>query len=352
MKKLSFAVLAASLVFVPASLSAQEFDVPQNPPVILAPETVVVDPVEPVAEEPVVEPQKAKKEKKVKEPKAPKVKVVKEKKEKKEKYYGFCNHLGIGVGAGIMDGLSATVGVPLGGHLQLRGNYSVGIPDQVYPLQYTVPDLGTYKISGKDVHLQDITLRGELTKNLNAMADLYLSKKGGFHITVGISGILDPKILSVSADISKPLSEAFPDQDPSGLFIELNDDAATDPAKKQIRISTDKEGVLHLDMRDRQQQFRYYFGIGWGRVASIKSWLNLNLDLGVQQTNGFEFVGYNYDGQPQVFTSGLIGHKDKVENLPGVGTIEDILDKAAAGELPYLKGFMPVVRLGLTIRLF
>ena len=339
MKKLSFAVLAASLVFIPASLSAQEFDVPQNPPVILAPETVVVDPVEPVAEEPVVEPKKAKKEKKVKEPK---VKEVKEPKAKKEKYYGFCNHLGIGVGAGIMDGLSATVGIPLGGHLQIRGNYSVGVPDQVYPLQYTVPDLGTYNVSGKDVHLQDITLRADLTKNLNAMADLYLSKKGGFHITVGIRGILDPKILSVSADISKPLKEAFPDQDPSSLFIELNDDAANN----KIRISTDKEGVLHLDMKDKQEKFRMYYGIGWGRVASIKSWLNLNLDLGLQQTNGFEIVGYNYDGQPQVFTSGLVDHKDKV------GSFEDLLDKAAAGDLPYIKGFMPVIRLGLTIRLF
>ena len=339
MKTLSIAALAASLAFIPAALSAQEFDVPQNPPVVLAPETVVVDPAEPVAEEPVAEPQKAKKEKKVKEPKAPKVKVVKE---KKEKYYGLFNHLGVGVGAGIMDGLSATVGVPLGGHLQLRGNYSFGVPDQIYPLQYTVPDLGTYNVSGKDVHLKDITVKGDLTKNLNAMADLYLSKKGGFHITVGISGILDPKILSINADISKPLSEAFPGQDPSSLFIELNDDATSN----KIRISTDKEGVLHLDMRDKQKQFRYYFGIGWGRVASIKSRLNLNLDLGVQQTNGFEIVGYNYDGQPQVFTSGLVDHKDKVSSF------EDLLDKAAAGDLPYIKGFMPVIRLGLTLRLF
>ena len=340
MKKLSIAVFAASLAFVPASLSAQEFDVPQNPPVILAPETVVVDPVtEPAAEEPVVEPKKAKKEKKVKEPK---VKEVKEPKVKKEKYYGFCNHLGVGAYAGIMDGLSAGVGLPLGGFLQIRGIYSVGVPDQIYPLQYTVPDLGTQNINGNSVELKDITIKGELTRNLNAMADLYLSKKGGFHITIGVSGILDPKILSVSADVSKQLNEAFPGQDPSSLFIELNDDATNN----KIRISTDKEGVLHLDMRDRQEKFRMYYGIGWGRVASIKSWLNLNLDLGVQQTNGFEFVGYNYDGQPQVFTSGLVDHKDKIASF------EDLLDKAAAGDLPYLKGFMPVIRLGLTIRLF
>ena len=100
-----------------------------------------------------------------------------------------------------MDGLSATVGIPLGGHLQLRGNYSIGVPDQVYPLQYTIPDLGTYNISGKQVSLKDITLKGDLTKNLNVMADLYLSKKGGFHITIGVSGILDPKILSISSEL-------------------------------------------------------------------------------------------------------------------------------------------------------
>ena len=31
---------------------------------------------------------------------------------------------------------------------------------------------------------------------------------------------------------------------------------------------------------------------------------------------------------------------------------KDLIDKAAAGELPYIKGFMPVIRLGIQIRLF
>lgn len=349
MKKLSIAVFAASLAFIPASLSAQEFDVPQNPPVILAPETVVVDPVtEPAAEEPVVEPKKAKKEKKVKEPK---VKEVKEPKVKKEKYYGFCNHLGVGAYAGVLDGISGTVGVPLGSYFQVRGNYSIGVPSQIYDLTFPI-DLRKHNVSGKEVDLSNTPVHIDIPNNMNVMLDVFLSKKGGFHLTVGLSGLLDKNIVLAGADIKDALNTAFPGQDPSSLFVEFNDDSATDPAKKQIRISPDNQGVLHLTVRDKVDQFRPYFGIGWGRVASIRSWLNLNLDLGVQKVGGFEIVGYDYDGNAKVFTSGLLDHQDKVENLPIVGTIEDIVDKAAAGELPFLKGFSPVIRLGLTIRLF
>jgi len=140
--------LAALLVVFPAMLNAQEYDVPQTPPAVepetvvvpetvVAPETVAAPEVtvqdETVAEAPAEEvkakKEKKVKEKKVKEPKAPKVKEVRE--EKKEKSYGLFNHLGAGVYGGVMEGLGATVAVPIGGHLQIRGTYSVGVPDKI-----------------------------------------------------------------------------------------------------------------------------------------------------------------------------------------------------------------------------
>lgn len=324
---------------LPMKMSAQEYDVPVLP---VSPELLSLSEGETAEETPA---ETKKKEKKVKEKK------VKEVKEKKGKSYGLFNHLGVGVGGGVLDGMSGMVGLPIGGHLQIRGSYSFGVPDQVYPLQYQVPDLGTFNVSGKQVEMKDIVCRAELTSNLNAFLDLYLSKKGSFHFTVGVGGLLSGNIFGVTADLSKPMRSAFGnDQKLSDLFIELNDDAATDPAKKQIRISTDENGVLHLTARDKQSAFRPYFGIGWGRVASIQSFLTMTLDIGVQKVNGIELIGYNYDGEPQVFTSGLAQHKDNLGDIPVLGNMDNFIDKLAAGEV--LKGFTPVVRLGLNIRLF
>ena len=191
MKKFSLAIFAALLMIFPVKVAAQEYDTP-----VVAPEILTVpETTETVQEE---TPAETKKEKKVKEKK---VKEVKEPKVKGERKYGFANHLGVGVGAGILDGLSATAAIPLGGYFALRASYSVGVPDQVYPLEYTVPDLGTVEVSGKNVDLKDITLRGELTPNLNAMLDIFPSKNGNFHITVGLSGLLSGDHVANSSHI-------------------------------------------------------------------------------------------------------------------------------------------------------
>ena len=361
MKKLSSALLAASLLLVPAALEAQEYDIPntQTPPqTVVSPEpaepAVVAEPVaEPVAvpaAEPVVEPvaepavqevpevqaapEKKVKAKKVKEPKV---------KEKKEKSYGLFNHLGVGVTGGVMDGLGATVAVPLGGHFQLRANYSVGVPDQVYNLSYTVPDMGTHQVQGRTVDLKDIVVKGSIPTDLSACLDFFISKKGNFHITVGLNGFLAKNdYIQATADISKPLKQAFPEeQNLETLFIQFNDDETGASAE----VATDHAGILHLDMKTKSA-LRPYFGIGWGRVCNIRNWLSMNLDLGVQKVDGISLVGYDSYGKEQHFTSGMFNHKDSV------GGFEDLIDKAAAGELPYIKGFMPVIRLGIQIRLF
>ena len=364
MKKHSFSILAALLVVFPAMLNAQEYDVPQTPPAVdpetvvvpetvVAPETVAAPEVtvqdETVAEAPAEEvkakKEKKVKEKKVKEPKAPKVKEVRE--EKKEKSYGLFNHLGAGVYGGVMEGLGATVAVPIGGHLQIRGTYSVGVPDKVYALQYTVPDMGSHDINGKTVDLKDILVKGIIPSDAAGYVDLYFSKKGSFHLTIGMAGLLaGNNYLGATADISKQLKQAFPNDDPSTLFVKFEDESTG----KKAEIAPDKDGILHLDIKSKSA-LRPYFGIGWGRVCNIHSWLSLSLDLGVQKVDGLSITGYDSKGKEQQITSGMLDHKDSFD-VPVVGKIDDLLDKAAAGELPYLKGFMPVVKIGVQVRLF
>ena len=104
--------------------------------------------------------------------------------------------------------------------------------------------------------------------------------------------------------------------------------------------------MLHAALRTRDE-IRPYFGIGFGRVANIKHWMSLSLDLGVQKIGGYQLAGYDYDGKEQIFTSGLIGNKDHIddESIPVIGG-KGIID--AIGEFPW----MPVFRLGINIRLF
>lgn len=266
----------------------------------------------------------------------------KDKKEKKVRKYGYFNHFGVGAGVGIMDGVSLVAGMPIGSHFQIRGGYSMGVPDQIYKLEYQVPDLGTQKINSTEVALKDIKISGEITRTYNAFLDIYPFKKRAFHFTVGLMGYQETNIFTVAADLSKPLHDAFGDDDYSTYFVEFNDDATGD----RIRISPDKDGVLHAALRTRDE-IRPYFGIGFGRVANIKHWMSLSLDLGVQKIGGYQLAGYDYDGKEQIFTSGLIGNKDHIddESIPVIGG-KGIID--AIGEFPW----MPVFRLGINIRLF
>ena len=111
--------------------------------------------------------------------------------------------------------------------------------------------------------------------------------------------------------------------------------------------------LLQLAVRSKNAM-RPYVGIGWGRVANAKSRISLSLDLGVQYAGGMAVYAFDYDDEPHAITSGMLEHKDKFEDLPVVGTQEDIVDQIADGK--FLNGtlgnFMPVIKLGLNIRLF
>jgi hypothetical protein len=368
MKKHSFSILAALLVVFPAMLNAQEYDVPQTPPAVepetvvvpetvVAPETVAAPEVtvqdETVAEAPAEE-VKAKKEKKVKEkkvkepkaPKAPKVKEVRE--EKKEKSYGLFNHLGIGVSAGLMDGLTANVGLPIGGHFAIRGGYN--FLSSVYSYKTNL-DLGSWELDNSTkLDLSNIPVKADITMQYYGMIDFYLSKKGAFHITAGLFGG-DGEILHGTADLTgvQQLSK----EDYAKTSISYKE--ANEPG--HISVSTDPDGFVHAGLR-ANKTLMPYFGIGWGRVCNLKKWMSLSLDLGLLKTGGFEVYARDYKlKQDSAISSATVDHKDSFDftGKPIVGKYgqqDDLIDKAKNGELPLLKDFLPCIKIGLNIRLF
>lgn len=328
------AVLAALLMIFPVKVAAQEYDTP-----VVAPEILTVP--ETVTEETPVE---TKKEKKVKEKKVkePKVKEVKEKKVKGERYYGIANHVGIGASAGLWNGISAEAGIPIGGHLAIRGGYN--FMSSVWGYERTL-DLGTITDDDNNTYdLSNIPIKAELSTQYYALADLYLSKKGGFHVTAGIFG--GESLAHVTADLTN-VSQITPD-DYGTLSISYNG----------ASISTDDNGFVHANLRPTKTLMPY-LGIGWGRIVNIDKWLSLSLDLGVIKTSGFGLFVHDYKNDvDSPITSATVEHKDKYDftNTPFVGAKignqEDLLDQAAAGKLPLIEDLLPCVKIGVNIRLF
>ena len=271
-----------------------------------------------------------------------KVKEVKEKKVKGERTYGIANHVGIGASAGLWNGISPEIGIPVGGHIAVRGGYN--FMSSIWSYE-RVLDLGTITDDDNNTYdLSNIPIKANIATQYYGMADLYLSKKGGFHVTVGIFG--GESLAHVTADL-RNVSQITPD-DYGTLAISY----------KGASISTDKEGFVHANLRPSKSMMPY-FGIGFGRIVNIHKWLSLSLDLGVIKTSGFGLFVHDYKNNvDSQITSTTVEHKDKYDfsSLPFVGekigNQEDLLDKASAGQLPLLEDFLPVVKLGVNIRLF
>lgn len=334
MKKISLAVLASLLMVFPVKVAAQEYDTP-----VVAPEIISLPDTTTVAEEAPAKPEKVKKEKKVKEKK---VKEVKEKKAKGERTYGLANHVGIGVSGGLWNGISPEVGIPLGGHIAVRGGYN--FMSSIWSYE-KVLDLGTITDDDNNTYdLSNIPLKANLATQYYGLADLYLSKKGKFHLTVGVFG--GQNLAHITADLTN-VSQIKP-EDYGTLAISYNG----------ASISTDENGFVHAYLRP-QKAIMPYFGIGWGRIVNLKSWLSLSLDLGVIKTSGFGvYVSDFKNNKDSQITSATVENKDTYDfsSIPlvgaKIGNQDKLIDKAAAGEFPLLKDFLPCVKLGVNIRLF
>ena len=251
---------------------------------------------------------------------------------KAEPRYGAFNHVGVGVGAGL-DGITGQVAFPIGPNVQLRAGANFSIP---FMSMHSTFDFGTYEINGtpRDFDGTDITLSASM-QTFNAMLDLYPSKKGGFHFTVGLYGSADffgnNKILSVKADAREP---RLLESEYNSAFIELED------GNEKSRVCSDEEGFIEARLVTKSK-IRPYVGIGFGRGVNIRKRVSVSFDLGVMKTDGLNLAATNIYGDDYFLTSEAVDHEDSIN---GIG--DDLIDKLADF------GWYPVLRIGLNVRIF
>lgn len=250
------------------------------------------------------------------------------------------NHVALGVSVGL-DGIGGHVALPIGRHFIVRGGYTF-LPK----LEKTPRELSDLPLIGSAIPVDDMQFKlNEGSQNertidaadvplglsLNTFGphllfDLYPGKKSGFHFTLG-AVMTAETLLAGTIDLSGQLT---PDEYATiGISYKDVED-----------VTTDEEGILHLDLR--AQKIRPYVGIGFGRPLNMRHRVSVNFDLGAVYVGEMGLYSYDY-AQPAG-----IGRKDvqitsaKLQN-EDEGKIDDVLSK-----IP----FFPMMKLSINVRLF
>jgi len=246
------------------------------------------------------------------------------------------NHLSAGVSVGL-DGVGAHLAAPIGRHFGVRAgytfipSYNTTIPD--IPIIGSKIDANDLKFtinegepSQRDIDLSKVDF-GLTINNFgpHLLVDLYPGKKSGFHFTLGAVMAQDKHFLSTTADLSGQLQP--------------NEYASLGISYKGIPdITTDENGILHLDLRSNS--IHPYAGIGFGRPLNMRHRVSVNFDLGIVYLGKAEVYSYDYaaaggKADVQITSAGLENEDD--------GVIDDII-----GKYP----FFPVMKLSINVRLF
>lgn len=246
------------------------------------------------------------------------------------------NHLSAGVSVGL-DGVGAHLAAPIGRHFSVRAGYTfipsynstildlpfIGSQIDAEDLKFTINE---GEPSQRDIDLSKVDF-GLTLNNFgpHLLVDLYPGKKSGFHFTLGAVMAQDKHFISTTADLSGQLQP--------------NEYASLGISYKGIPdITTDENGILHLDLRSNS--IHPYAGIGFGRPLNMRHRVSVNFDLGIVYLGKAEVYSYDYaaaggKADVQITSAGLENEDD--------GVIDDII-----GKYP----FFPVMKLSINVRLF
>ena len=246
------------------------------------------------------------------------------------------NHLSAGVSVGL-DGVGAHLAAPIGRHFSVRAGYTfipsynstildlpfIGSQIDAEDLKFTINE---GEPSQRDIDLSKVDF-GLTINNFgpHLLVDLYPGKKSGFHFTLGAVMAQDKHFISTTADLSGQLQP--------------NEYASLGISYKGIPyITTDENGILHLDLRSNS--IHPYAGIGFGRPLNMRHRVSVNFDLGIVYLGKAEVYSYDYaaaggKADVQITSAGLENEDD--------GVIDDII-----GKYP----FFPVMKLSINVRLF
>lgn len=246
------------------------------------------------------------------------------------------NHLSAGVSVGL-DGVGAHLAAPIGRHFSVRAGYTfipsynstildlpfIGSQIDAEDLKFTINE---GEPSQRDIDLSKVDF-GLTINNFgpHLLVDLYPGKNSGFHFTLGAVMAQDKHFISTTADLSGQLQP--------------NEYASLGISYKGIPdITTDENGILHLDLRSNS--IHPYAGIGFGRPLNMRHRVSVNFDLGIVYLGKAEVYSYDYaaaggKADVQITSAGLENEDD--------GVIDDII-----GKYP----FFPVMKLSINVRLF
>lgn len=231
------------------------------------------------------------------------------------------NHLGIGVGLGIMNGLSFELAAPATNYLALRAGYNF-IPKLKMDVDFDTdfsdmsaatrndPAFKAYQIP------EEITVEGKTDLGTaHVLVDIYPFQLSSFRVTLGAYFGAD-KIIKVynknDGDLIGVTNWNKDSQDPTKLIAlrALNggklDKVGFDMG--DYFLEPDDKGNLEASIKVKK--FRPYVGVGFGRAVPRHSRVTCNFDLGVQ-----------FWGSPEIYMKGANG-EEKLEktDLSGEGS--------------------------------
>lgn len=203
------------------------------------------------------------------------------------------NHVAIGVSAGT-DGLGASLALPLGNHLQVRGGYTT-----------MQPILGMVKLNvdGTEIPLSNASLslpisyhdhgmnvdKVDLAANINfnqahLLFDYLPSDFSGFHLTFGAYFAFAPLAHAVGIAKDNTGANGIPQSDWAN--------------SRFYGITTNTSGEVIADATFLLNSVKPYLGLGFGRPVSLKHRVGFNFDLGVMMTGGMHVYSYDFSNDP------------------------------------------------------
>lgn len=274
----------------------------------------------------------------------------------------FFNHLSVGVDLLSTEGLGLQVAAPISRHFQVRVGFNlmdahVALYDVVVkkvadmqnidvlkggvnPFQYS------YKlkdpVESGNTKIDQFDLKATMqSRNIDLLVDLFPGKKSGFHFTVGAMFSLTPKGL-----ITSTVNALYQGQPAIAENMRCNTEI--------MDVTTDKEGLFHLNVQYKMRNVHPYVGIGFGRPVSLKHRVGVNFDMGVIYVGGVSLASYSYYDNPDQPKNVLLDQAWFRKNIT-----EDIISNAEdRNKIDKYLGFVnnfpvvPVLKLTLFIRLF
>ena len=219
--------------------------------------------------------------------------LINAKAQEKEDFYQVANHLSIGGGVGILNGLTIEFAVPLTRYAAIRAGYNY------FPKIAISSDLDINYGNGAAQYIPNLPDKIEVEGKPNLstghfLIDLYPIKHSGFHLTAGayFGNDIITDVYNKDEKNKAVLQQIYLFNERSGTYSivpdNLNGNVGTlVNGREKIGaelgdyfLEPDQNGQVNANIQVKK--FRPYLGFGFGRAVPEKHRLGVCFDMGVQ----------------------------------------------------------------------